>query len=271
MNETAENRGEASKTSGEALWQKLKKLSADSREKLHKLNLIAGKSRKGSMYFPYSDDGKKIFPKMLVFQELTDLASQHAKAVLEKKYPGNYTYSLYGQYYPFESIYTKDGWYDGQGKMPGSASELSIGAGDPDMEELEDLSVTPMTLIYRNVGYATPDFSDEQKIRLLKNLGCGELLKENLIAVGGLLNVVTDIVVADCLFDNNEDLHFDSLKVEFSLNFSKEEYEAALETEKEKGRFLMELIAKVQTENSDDEDERDETVVDLSAYDWDDV
>ena len=66
-------------------------------------------------------------------------------------------------------------------------------------------------------------------------------------------------------------MHFDSLKVEFSLNFSKEEYEAALETEKEKERFLMELIAKVQTENSDDEDERDETVVDLSADDWDDV
>lgn len=68
MNETAENRGEASKTSGEALWQKLKKLSADSREKLHKLNLIAGKSRKGSMYFPYSDDGKKIFPKCSFFR-----------------------------------------------------------------------------------------------------------------------------------------------------------------------------------------------------------
>ena len=33
----------------------------------------------------------------------------------------------------------------------------------------------------------------------------------------------------------------------------------------------MELIAKVQAENSDDEDERDETVVDLSADDWDDV
>lgn len=249
------------------IWKSLKKLGINGFRNLIRLYDMASKeSGKGCVYFPFSDDETRLEAEMLNYSQLNFRSLKKTAKTVPKQQWLDYNH----QYIPSDVVYTQEGnvlyrwkelmydtrlpfnpgtWYNHEGK---TKSVIDCGSiyydGNIDLADLADDELdtifNTVHFYYQNIGIDMP-FTGEIRDNLLKKIGLYEISKENLISVENILYVVIHASYSPNFssYDADDFNFFDrfnlwSVRIQFSLNFSEEEYIAVLEHEKAIVRLL---------------------------------